>query len=163
MSWTPYLWCWLPAGHPVSLVSLAGQPLSWAASLVAPADQPLSLAAPAGQHVSLVPPVPVASQSPQRHQSSSMSPRRCQLASEHSCWRWPAIKSRHCPTQPPPQSSSPWYAVCPSCGVDLMDCPNPTHGRPSEGAGRGRYGLVPQSNHVIGKIELTGEAKPPPL
>ncbi len=45
---------------------------------------------------------------------------------------------RQAPTQPPPQTSSPWWAVCPPYGVDSMNCPNPTRGRPFSGVGQGR-------------------------
>ena len=40
-------------------------------------------------------------------------------------------------TRTPPQTSSPWWAVCPSYGVNLMNRPNPMHGRPSAGVGQG--------------------------
>ncbi len=44
---------------------------------------------------------------------------------------------RQAPTQPTPQTSPPWCAVCPTYGVNSMDLPASAHGRPYEGVGRG--------------------------
>ena len=46
--------------------------------------------------------------------------------------------------QLPPQTSSPWCSVCLpyGYGVDSMNRPNQTRGRPSNGAGRGLFGGV---------------------
>ena len=49
---------------------------------------------------------------------------------------------RRTSTQLPSQTSSPWWSVCPPYGVDSMNLPNPTHGRPSEGVGRGQLGGI---------------------
>jgi hypothetical protein len=38
----------------------------------------------------------------------------------------------------PPAKSSQWCSICPPYGVDSMNHPNLTHGRPSEGVGRGQ-------------------------
>jgi len=40
------------------------------------------------------------------------------------------------------QTSPPRWAVCPPCGLSSMNCPNPTHGQPSEGVGQGRLRWV---------------------
>jgi hypothetical protein len=45
-------------------------------------------------------------------------------------------------TTHPPQTSSPWCYVFPPYSIDSMNCPNTTHGRPSEGVGRERLGGV---------------------
>ncbi len=45
-------------------------------------------------------------------------------------------------TQLPPQTSSPWWPVCPPYGVHSINHPNPMHGRPFEGAGQGWLGGV---------------------
>jgi hypothetical protein len=49
---------------------------------------------------------------------------------------------RRASTQLSPQTSSPWCSVCPPYGVDSMNHPNPTRGRPSKGVGRRLLGGV---------------------
>jgi hypothetical protein len=45
-------------------------------------------------------------------------------------------------TQPPPQTSSTWCAVCPPYGVVSMDTPDRTRVTYSKGVGRERLGGV---------------------
>ncbi len=62
-------------------------------------------------------------------------------------------KFHRAPAQLPPQTSSPWCAVCPPYGVNSMDLPASMHGWPYEGVGQGHCcDKSSQNNYVPNNV-----------